>query len=344
MTSFLEKLNYLRFSSKEKQDFLEDLSSMLNDGIAPKAALEIQLQISKDIQLVLVKKMLDSLAAGRELADGMEGFFPHHIVETIRAGESSGTLGRTLEITTEHMRSQNSVLGSFISAILYPVVVIIAACAVTVFLKHSVLSQFAQIEPVAFWPENGRIVMAAATFLQNWWWAVVVILIAALIGISYFLRTNTSGFRRMLDHWPLFSIYRKMVAAQFMESLGILIANGIVFKQGLKLLAVNANPYLSWHLLLMDHRLSRGTFNVAEVLETGLLEQKDVLRLEALANVKGFEVALERQGRESAKNAVRTLGLLGKGLGGLFLGIGAGMAAYLIMALYAVGSSLHTVV
>ena len=126
MNDFLRRLNHLRFSTRDKIAFLEDLSSMVRDGIAPKTALEILSKISTDLRKELVMKMLNGLAAGRELADGMVGFFPHYIIETVRAGESSGTLSRTLSAVTEYMRGSGSVVTSMIAALLYPCVVIIA--------------------------------------------------------------------------------------------------------------------------------------------------------------------------------------------------------------------------
>ena len=57
-----------------------------------------------------------------------------------------------------------------------------------------------------------------------------------------------------------------------------------------------ANPYVNSHLVMMEHLLSMGKTNIADVLETGLISESDLMRLRVMAEVKGFEHGLIRMG------------------------------------------------
>jgi toxin co-regulated pilus biosynthesis protein E len=219
-------------------------------------------------------------------------------------------------------------------------VVIVAACLVLVYLNQSVFPQFAAIKPIAAWPTNGQQLVALANFLQSWWFIVIALIAGTFIGFAYVLKNVVGDLRRSFDQIIPFTIYRQLAAARFMETLGLLISNGVVFKQALKILQQQASPYLMWHLIMMELRLGRGRGNIAEVLDTGLISDDDIVRLKAIADAKGFEHALIRLGKAAGVKGIQTVRKVGRILGGLFLMIAAGFAGFMIMGLYSVGSSL----
>jgi len=152
---------------------------------------------------------------------------------------------------------------------------------------------------------------------------------------------NTVGeSRKIIDSIPGFKLYKQIAAARLMETLGLLISNGVVFKQSLKILQHKASPYLSWHLVNMEFRLGRGRSNIADVLDTGLVSHEDILRLRAIADAKGFEHALIRLGKFAGENAVKKVRKLGKILGGVFLAVAAMFAGMMVMGIYSVGQAL----
>ena len=123
-----------------------------------------------------------------------------------------------------------------------------------------------------------------------------------------------------------------------METLGLLLTNGIVLKRALALMQHQASPYLKWHLLLMEFRLSGGRDNIADVLETGLINPSTILRLKVIAKGKGFEQALVRLGRLTGEQNMKRISVVAKIAGGVLLTCGAAFAGFIIFAVYSVGS------
>jgi toxin co-regulated pilus biosynthesis protein E len=125
-----------------------------------------------------------------------------------------------------------------------------------------------------------------------------------------------------------------------METLGLLVANGVVFKNALKVMQYQANPYLAWHLMKMEQLLSKGKGNVADVLSTGLIDGKDILRLRVMAEVKGFEQGLVRMGQSGSEKSTKTVQLIGKAFGLALLVVGGGLIMVIIRGIFLTGMAM----
>ena len=337
-----QKLNQLFFTRAQQQEFMEDISELVKDGVPAGQANAAIGEIVTGNTKELSDNIATQLAAGRMFADGLEGWFPQSVVEIIRAGEEGGTLAENMVAAARALSQQANALAAFLSATIYPCVVIIMGLVVTVFIRHSVFQNFETIKPISEWPANGRFLVHLADFMQYWWWFIVMVLVAAGFGISAMLSRLTGEPRKMLDSVPLFSLYRDVTSARLMETLGLLLSNGIVLKRALSILLRNATPYIAWHLYVMQFRLSGGRENIAEVLDTGLISKADIIRLRIIAKGRGFEHALTRLGQLSAARNLKNVTLAAQIIGFILLGTGAGLAAFMIFAVYGVGSFVGT--
>ena len=334
------RLQRILFSSKEQQAFLEDWTSLVEDGVAPVKALETLRQICNKNSVSVVDSILASIAEGKTLNNGMKGWFSPTVVELISAGEGGGSLPQTMRSATESMQAKNSTVGSIVSNLAYPLVVLILGLYVTVYINQSILTQFAAILPIDRWPKEGQNLVKFANLVQDYWYVALVIFIGISIMLYQFLYRYIGQYREYIDKVPMLSLYRRIASSHFMETLGLLTSNGVVFKKALSIMRQGASPYVSWHLILMERRLGRGQSNIADVLDTGMVDRYDVLRLKAVAQGHGFEEALVRQGKLSGVRSNKLITLATKIFSGLLLGAGTMLAAFIITAIYAVGSHL----
>lgn len=336
----IKRLRYGYFSREKQKAFLEDLSTLVEDGVPVSQAIETIRQVSDGITERVASRIANSIAQGKQLADGMQGWFSRPLVEIIRAGEISGTLAKTLKAATYSFSQQTDAAKSFFSTMAYPLLVLIAAFLMIVFIRHSVLDSFAAIRPIAQWPDIGQNLYRLGFLTEHWWWLVLIIFIAVIYMASRFLQQFTGDWRTRVDSLPLVSLYRDMTAARFMETLGLLISNGVVLKKALSIMHREAAPYLSWHILKMEFSLSGGKENIADVLDTKLIQRNDIVRLRTVAKSKGFEHALISLGRQANRRAAKAISLAGKISGGLLLLVGALMAAAMVFGIYSVGGSI----
>jgi type II secretory pathway component PulF len=328
----------LQFWAQRQQSLLADLLSLVQDGVPLNQAITTLCAIYEGVPKKVAEQMADELSKGHTLAQGMQGWFPMTIVEMVRAGEEGGTFIQALESAVGYYRERVFAMKIAIQSMMYPVVVILVALIMLVVIKNSVLTDFASIKSIYLWPPIGRQLYALANFIQYWWWFVVIFLIALIVGTLYLLQNFTGLFRHTIDAMPILSLYRRLAAARFMETLGLLVTNGVSLKKSLHIIQRNAEPYLSWHLLLMEYRLSGGQENIADVLDTQLINQDDLIRLRVMAIGKGFAPALVSLGRQALQRYGQSVSITVKITGGILLGVGALLAAMIVFGIYSVGS------
>lgn len=331
-----------RFGTKQQLSFLEDLYLLINDGIPANRAVEMMAQVSTGITKEVAQYMTAKIAEGQPLAEGMSEWFNTNVVEVVRVGESGGALGQTMKSAINMLSQQGVAIGAFVGALAYPLVVLIIACAVILYLDSSVFAQFQLIKPMDQWPEAGKRLVAVAGLIKNFWWTVIVAVLVVGVILKWLMSHYIGVLRPKLDQVPPFLFYRRLIAARLLETLGLLVSNGVVFKSAIKVMQYQANPYFLSHLVKMEHLLSMGKTNLADVLDTGLIDSQDLMRLRVMAEVKGFEHGLIRMGLRGAEKATATLKLIARIFGGTFLILGGLMIIMIIQGIYLTGMSLAT--
>lgn len=335
-------IKHWQFGNKAQLAFLEDLYLLINDGIPANRAVEMMGQVTTGLTQEVAVSLSQKIAEGQPLAEGMREWFAMNVVEIIRVGEAGGALGQTMKSAINTLSQRGVAIGSFVGAISYPIMVITMACLVIIYLNNSVFVQFRAIKPIEQWPSSGKQLIAVAVLIQEWWW-MVILGIFLIIFIFRWLMTNYVGeLRPTLDKIPPFSFYSRFAAARLLETLGLLVANGVVFKSAIKVMQYQANPYLHSHLVMMEHLLSMGKTNIADVLDTGLVNSADLMRLRVMAEVKGFEHGLIRMGVRGTEQATATVKFISRVIGGLLLAVGTLLVILIIRGVYLTGMAMGT--
>lgn len=342
--SFIDKaklvIKHLQFGTKKQLSFLEDLYTLINDGIPANRAIEMMAEVGTGVSRDVALSLSQKIAEGQPLADGMRDWFSMNVVEIVRVGETGGALGQTIQSAVNMLARQGSAVGALIAAVLYPMVVITIACGLIIYLNTSVFVQFRMIKPEDQWPEAGKRLAMLANLIIYWWWIVIVGVIAIAIIFSQLMKKYTGELRPILDRYPPFSFYRKLLAARILETMGLLVANGVVFKSAISVMQMQANPYMLSHLSKMEYLLSMGKTNIAEVLDTGLINDTDLTRLRVMAEVKGFEHGLIRMGVKGAEDVALTMKMIAKMFGGLLLVVGGILIVMIVQGIYLTGMSM----
>lgn len=333
-------VRHWQFGNKAQLAFLEDFYTLINDGIPANRAIEMMATLGQGVSREVALSIGEKISEGQALADGMRDWFAINIVEIIHVGEEGGALVETTKSAIKTLGQRSGALGALFGAITYPLMVISISCFLIVYLNNSVFVQFKLIKPVDQWPPAGQQLIYIANLIEDWWWLVVTAIIAITISLRISMNNYVGELRPLLDKIPPFSLYRRFVASQFLETLGLLVANGVVFKNAIKVMQYQAAPYLSSHLVMMEHLLGMGKGNVADVLSTGLISESDVLRLRIMAEVKGFEHGLIRMGVHGSEQNIQTVKTIAKIVGGILLVVGGSMVVLIARGIYLTGMAM----
>lgn len=336
----LNRIKRFQFNEKKQLAFLEDLSVLINDGIPANRAIEMLVEVTSGLTRDVALSLAQKISEGQPLAEGMREWFSTSIVEIVRVGEEGGVIAETLQSAIKTLTQRTGSMGALIGAVSYPIMVITIACCVIIYLRNSIFTQFEAIKPMEQWPEAGQHLVGLADVIAEWWWLLILFMIAISYLMRYIMRNYTGEFRPFLDNIFPFTLYRRFAAAQLMETMGLLVANGVVFKQAIKVMQYQANPYVASHLVMMEHLLGMGKGNIADVLSTGLIEHEDILRLRVMAEVKGFEHGLVRMGIRGSEQTTKTLKMIAKILGGVLLAVGGYLIIVIIRGIYLTGMAM----
>lgn len=334
------KLKKLQFGNKAQLTFIEDFAHLIDDGIPPNKAIEMLARASSGVTKEVASSLAASISTGKPLADGMKEWFSFNVVEIVRVGEEGGALGETIKSAINMMSSRSSTASAFVGAIAYPATVVVIAAAMILYLNKSVFTQFLAIKPMDQWPPAGQNLVAVAHFIESWWWATIVFGVGLAIVVQLVMKNYVGALRGTLDKFFPFTIYKQFVAAHVLETLGLLVANGVVFKSALTMMQHKVSPYLAMHLGRMEHLMGKGKGNIADVLDTGLVADDDLMRLRILAEVKGFEHGLIRLGIRGSAQGLKTLQTIAKMIGGVLMLVGAGLILTAINGVFQTGMSM----
>ena len=173
------------------------------------------------------------------------------------------------------MASRSSTAGAFIGAIAYPATVVLIAASMILYLNKSVFTQFLAIKSYGSMAGCGEKSGGGCPFYSK-----LVVGHHCRRGCTRHCcpinheKTMSAPFRATLDKFFPFTIYKQFVAAHVLETLGLLVANGVVFKSALIMMQHKVSPYLAMHLGRMEHLMSKGKGNIADVLDTGLVADR----------------------------------------------------------------------
>jgi len=231
--------------------FAGQMSVMLETGVPLGEAMRSFVEHSKSGSLRRVMAVVhESVLAGSTLSSSMAAFpnvFPNLMVSLMRAAEASGKMGMMLARISEYLGKERRTKRQIVGAMVYPLVMVAMAIAVTMFLVVWVLPRFARIyeSRSASLPMPTRIVMGASDLILGNWTSIIGL--AALVAGSLIFARSTRRGRRFLDRvrlatpivGPMFSQYYLTRATR---TLATLLAAGVSVLDALRIVrAVTEN-------------------------------------------------------------------------------------------------------
>lgn len=232
-------------SHTQRHLFTEQLAYLLGAGMTLDEALGVlEHRLNQPRLRGLSKGLHRSLVEGRSLSEALRDYpriFSPLYVNLVSAGEASGALAEILERLVGHLADMKSLRDRVRQALLYPAVLVVAGIGlVTTFMTVMVpkLTGFFRGtgQPL---PAATRILVSANEIIVHYGW------LAALAGVGIFAVwkawTKQPKGRQMWDAFvwriPIVSrILRYRFYAQFAQTLGTLMDNGVTLLRALELI------------------------------------------------------------------------------------------------------------
>lgn len=170
-------------------------------------------------------------------------YFSAVFVNLIKSGETSGTLERVFDNLSQMLSRQEDLRRKVRSALIYPVLLLIASFLILSFLVTFALPRIAAIflQGDMKVPLFSRIVFAGGLFLADHIWSIAIIGLALIISLWYFLTKTISGrrlFYQFLGQLPVIKkVVREIAVQRFAGTLASLMRAGVPILDALEITA-----------------------------------------------------------------------------------------------------------
>lgn len=240
-------INIGHFGAGDLSFSLTQLSTYLKAGIPLVDSVRI---LAKQTKKATIKKsfyqIVYELLRGESLSSAMEkqnNLYPKLLINMVKTAEMTGDLPSILDDMSEYYTSMNQTKKQMKSAMTYPLVVLIIAIGVVIFMLTSLIPQFSAMfeENGAELPKLTLTVLALSNFVRNYWFWLI--LFGAIIIFTFYeVYTNVAKFREIIQvtlmHIPVISniiIYNEI--ANFTKTFASLLNHGVFITDSMEILS-----------------------------------------------------------------------------------------------------------
>ena len=265
-------------------DFTKQMATLLNSGIKLTEALSVLTLQMSDVRLKnALADIRDRVVTGESLADTLKDYsdyFDVIYVSMVHVGEVTGSLGTSFSTIANFMEKRRRVESKVITAMIYPIVLIIFCFAAILILTTAVIPKIAkQIERAGQeLPWITRRLMNVGNMLGSWWGMLLFGL--AVFGIVWvvrrFLKTERGAYLRdkFLLSLPIFGpLIKQRVVARFASTLSTLLGSGLAMAESLRVVAeVTGNSIMKKAVEQARERILAGADIATPLRDSGVID------------------------------------------------------------------------
>lgn len=292
-------------SQKDINLFTKELATLLQAGLPLDRSLVVLMElIEPDSKIYdLIKKVLERVKAGANLADALEAessAFSRFYINMLRAGEAGGSVDIVLGQLSEYLEKSKELKDTVNTALIYPAILVIMALGSVFLLLTFVVPQFTEMFESAGkeLPISTQIVVGTAEWLQDYWWALLIFCSGVFFTMHYELSVGPrkSQWDGLILSLPLFGeIIRNTSTTNFTRTLGTLLSNGVPILTAIGIVkGTLSNLVLIDALSVAEDNLKQGKDMSSALIDSGQFPKMAVQMIKMGEETGKMEEMLER--------------------------------------------------
>ena len=258
-----------KIKSQQLSVLCSQFAVMLKSGMPVSKTIEM---VARQTENKGIRKMLlnisEDVSGGSTVAGSFErngkGIFPVTFIETIRAGEESGTLENSFDKLKDYYEKSFRNAEKIKSAMTYPVFVLLVAAVVIIIVMAKVIPTIANVFSSlgGNLPLMTRALIASSNFFAKWWIVILIILLAIVLGVKLYNGTPRGRLakgRRQLKMPVLGKINLMNGSAQFADTMSVMLQSGLTVNRAVEVTAkVMDNEILKQDIAAMTGKIEEG--------------------------------------------------------------------------------------
>ncbi len=234
-----------RVSLKDVASFSRQLSMLIDVGIPLIRALNILAKRTpKQSMRRVIAQIGETVESGAPLSEGLAKFpyhFSRYYISSIKAGETTGTLGTALRLLADYQEDEKEMKRKFQSAMVLPVATIIAAIAVLGILMVRVVPEFQKVyaNSEVELPGVTQFLINITNFIVNYYFILIPLLVILIILFLLFRLTPVyADFSdRLKLKIPVLSyIHRSGIAYRFSRLMSMMLKSGVPIHEAFRIM------------------------------------------------------------------------------------------------------------
>lgn len=234
-------ISFGRVKAKDLAIFCRQFATMMNAGVSLIRCLTVLEQQTQSYKLKeIIRDLQGQVEAGESLSKSMQRHpkvFSTLFLGLVRAGEVGGVLDETLDRLAGFLERDQELRRKIKSAMTYPVMVMIVACGIVLFLVTFILPKFIQLFEdlgVTDFPAPTAFLMSVSHFATEWILKKFYITWPVIFGMIVLFKKwkSTRSGKRVYD-WvklrvPVFgALAHKIAVGRFARTLSTLLGSGV---------------------------------------------------------------------------------------------------------------------
>ncbi|MEX2577650.1 MAG: type II secretion system F family protein [Verrucomicrobiales bacterium] len=258
--------------------FTRQLATLVDAGLPLLRGLSVLAKQEKNkVMAGTINHLADSVAGGATFSESLgqhPKVFDKLYVNMVKAGELGGVLELVLVRLAEYQEKAQKLKNRIVAAMVYPVIVIVIAVGILIFLMAVIVPRFEKIfaemlgdKPL---PALTQVVINFSRFIQNN--LLLIVIIGAVVYGAWKVFAMTRVGRRVIDRWKLYMpvfgpVQLKSSISRFTRTLGTLVTSGVPILQALNITRDTAGNVIISNAIDKVHEAVREGESVVAPLE-----------------------------------------------------------------------------
>ena len=257
-----------KIATREFLVFNQELATLLKAGMPLVQSLEIlRRRVVNPVFKAVLDDVHERVRSGSSLSEAFEAhgsLFPGVYTASLLAGEKSGSLEQVIRRYVAYVKVVSGVKRKTISALVYPVILLLLSLIVVGIIVIQVVPEFASFYEQfgAELPLSTRIIVSVSYFAGSYFTLLMLSLAAAIFGFWTWVRRP--GNRVRFDRWvvgiPMVGpISQKFATSQASRTLATLLGGGIPLVNAIDVAARSIqNHYIAQELVSASQQVREG--------------------------------------------------------------------------------------
>lgn len=256
------KQSKAKFQTKDLIFFLTQLSTYIKAGITLIESLRIlSRQYKQNKYKQILRNVIYELTMGENFSDALlkqGSAFPRLLINMIKTSEMTGELPESLDDMADYYTETDKTKKQMVTAMMYPLIVLIVATAVIVFVLMYVVPQFTEIYSSmdnSKVPDFTLFVMSISAFLKKNALTILFSLIVIIIIFKYLfdhIKSIKTITQWLLMHTPVFGnviIYNEVT--MFTKTFASLLKHNVFITDSMEILTKVTNNEI-YKMIILD--------------------------------------------------------------------------------------------